>query len=80
MVEPTKPNLAFLRKVADRQVYAWFSYSAKKGGHYGFTGGETTFEKHRKAGFVKKPGPPELGRPSYVELTDAGRAALSPTP
>ncbi len=76
-----KPNLKFLKKVAERQVYAGQGYSMKRGGYFYFRGGEATAKKHAAAGFVTmgRRGC-SLGRPSYVELTDAGRAALVETP
>jgi len=73
-----KPNLKFLQKVADGYVAAFFAYSAKRGGRYGFRGGEVTANKHAKAGFVNMPTrSPSMGMPANVTLTDAGRAALA---
>ena len=73
-----KPNIKFLQKVADEGVCAFFRYSAKRGGQYGFRGGEATAKKHAAAGFVKMPTRgPSLGMPAYVTLTDTGREALS---
>lgn len=70
-----KPNLAFLRKVADGKVKATFGYSSQNGGRYGFVGGEKTAMAHQNAGFIRVPGA-SLGRPGIAYLTDAGRAAL----
>jgi hypothetical protein len=77
MVKLTKPNLKFLEKVANGKVKHWFAYSAKRGGYYGFSGGEATARRHADAGYVTMPRRgPSLGLPAKVELTDLGRAAL----
>jgi hypothetical protein len=73
-----KPNIKFLQKVADGGVRRIFGYSERIGGYWRFYGGEVTAKKHAAAGFVEMlRGGPSLGRPVYVTLTDAGRAALS---
>lgn len=72
-----KPNIAFLEKVRDGKVYHFFSYTQRRGGYHGFTGGEKSYEAHRAAGFVNRYGVADLGRPAYVTLTDAGKAALA---
>jgi hypothetical protein len=71
-----KPNISFLKKVRDREVSLSFGYTAKKGGHWTFRGGEKTAEKHAKAGFIRMPGAASLGRPAYALLTERGQAAL----
>lgn len=77
--KPFKPSIAFLRKVERREVYNAFTYSRKRGGMHSTKGGEKAIEAHARAGFIKRPYVADLGRPSYAELTDAGRAALSST-
>lgn len=72
-----KPNLKFLAKVEAGDVYAYQRYSVKRGGYYGFAGGEATYLRHRKAGYVTQAGPASLGRRGAVELTDLGKAALA---
>lgn len=74
--KPFKPSISFLRKVEARQVYNAFSYSMKKGGTHSTKGGEKAIDAHAKAGLIKRPYIAELGRPSYAELTEAGRAVL----
>lgn len=75
--KPFKPSIAFLQKVADGKVGSTFSYSSKTGGKHGFRGGEKAYEAHRKAGYVGFSSGASMGRPGYVQLTDAGRAALA---
>ena len=78
MAEPklSKAGIAFLRKVEAKKVFAWMSYSAQRGGYFGFTGGEATARKYEAAGFVRMGFGASIGKRAYVELTDAGRAAL----
>jgi hypothetical protein len=64
-----KPNLAFLRKVADGKVKATFRYSARTGGRYGFVGGEKTARAHEEAGFIWVPAA-SFGIPGVARLTD----------
>lgn len=71
-----KPNVNFLRKVADRKVYATMGYKPKRGAVYGFVGGEKTANAHAKAGYCTMPYGAALGRPAYAESTDKGRAVL----
>ncbi len=72
-----KPNIAFLEKVRDGGVYAYFSYTERKGGYYGFVGGQKSADAHQAAGYVTRPGGTSLGVRGYVRLTDAGKAALA---
>lgn len=72
-----KPNISFLRKVADGRVYPYAGYSAVRGRTEGFVGGQVTAERHEKGGFVKIVGPaPHVMMKGSVTLTAAGRAAL----
>lgn len=80
MAAAFKPNLKFLAKVAADQVYAYQRYSVRRGGYYGFAGGEATYLKHRREGYVTQAGPASLGRRGKVELTDLGKAALATVP
>jgi len=77
--KPFKPSIAFLRKVEAREVYNAFTYSRRRGGKHTTKGGVKAIEAHAKAGLITRPYVADLGRPSYAELTAAGRAAL-PTP
>ena len=71
-----KPNINFLKKCAAGDVGPTFSYSARRGGLYGFRGGEKTYEKHLAAGFVDYATGASIGRPGYVSLTEKGAAAI----
>lgn len=72
-----KPNIAFLRKVQNCQVFRYKGYTMSRGGYFGFTGGEKTAERHVAAGYIADPKlSPELGWPAYFTLTEAGEAAL----
>lgn len=76
MTKEFKPNLKWLQKVANREVYSVFSYSARRGGSSGFVGGKVTYDNHLKAGYVDYAPMADLGRPGIVKLTDKGREAL----
>lgn len=73
----TPADIKFLRKVEAGDVYAYFTYSMRRGGTYGFRGGEKMMEKFADRGLVTKPGAVSLGRPSKATLTAAGRQVLA---
>lgn len=75
--KPFKPNISFLRKVADGKVYAFSGYSRKQGRTDHFKGGEATYEKHRNAGYVHPYAPYGVLRRSTVTLTTKGQEALA---
>ena len=75
--KPFKPSIAFLRKVEAKQVYNSITYSVRKGSQYSTKGGEKAIDAHVRAGLITRPYVADLGRPSYAELTDAGRAFLA---
>lgn len=76
MSEAFKPNLKFLRKVADGKVYPWSTYSQRMGRIDKFKGGRVTAEKHREAGLItiSYGGVMWEGK---CKLTEAGRKLLS---
>ncbi len=75
-----KPNLSFLQKVADGEVYPWSNYSRRRGRVDKFKGGEAITRTHAEAGFVTIEGAarwlPWLTRGS-VTLTESGKAVLA---
>lgn len=71
-----KPNLIFLRKVANEQVYPYADYSPRLGRTDKFRGGQATAEQHAEAGFVSIKWPAHVMARGAVTLTDIGRAAL----
>ena len=75
--KPFKPSVVFLRKVEASQVYNAVKYSRKRGSRQFTRGGEKAIDDHAKAGLITRPYIADLGRPSYAELTDAGRAVLA---
>ncbi len=70
-----KLSRAFLEKVERGEVAETFGYSKRRGGHYGFRGGEKTARAYRAVGLVtwESPG---LGTPGVARLTDKGREVL----
>lgn len=74
----TKTDLDFLRKVEAKQVYKAVGYTKRKGGYTRFEGGEERAMRYANRGLIRMPGFADMGRPSFAELTDAGRAALEP--
>ena len=72
-----KPNIKFLKKCRDGNVGPTFGYSTRRGGIYGFRGGEKTYEKHLEAGFVNDASGASIGRPGHVSLTPLGLSAIS---
>lgn len=72
----TKAQIAFLRKVSDRGVFKSVSYRPRGSIRY-FVGGEQMAIKMAALGLIELPYVPDIGRPSYATLTDAGRAALT---
>lgn len=75
--KPFKPSIAFLRKVESGSVFNAVSYGRRTGRKYRQVGGEKAISAHAAAGLIKAPYVADLGRPSYAELTDAGRKLLS---
>lgn len=75
--ESFEPNISFLRKVEARQICSAMSSNNKRGSVYITRGGITAIDAHAKAGLIRRPCIAAPGRPSYAELTDAGRTALS---
>lgn len=75
-----KPNLTFLAKVRDGEVFWRRGYSVRRGGFLKFVGGEAVAQKHADAGLIVMPYHPRagLGQPALATLTDAGRALLEP--
>jgi hypothetical protein len=71
-----KPNIAFLRKVADGKVRAVASYSMKRGRYDYFIGGEITARKHADAGYIQMPAHCRVMESKKATLTELGRAAL----
>lgn len=76
MAKEFKPNKIFLQKVANGGVMNVSGYSARKGGHTYFVGGEKMYKAHLAAGYVNHYPGSSLGRPGVVTLTEKGKAAL----
>lgn len=66
----------FLESVKDRRVYRSVGIRRRTGPRYRFIGGEAKARKAALMGLITLPHIPDLGRPAYAELTDAGLAAL----
>lgn len=77
MAKLTHAQIAFLLKVERRGVFRAVGYSLRRGGYRRFVGGEKTAQAMANAGLIKMPYVADLGRPSYAELTEAGRQALA---
>jgi len=75
--KPFKPSLPFLKKVDAREVYNAVTFGRRTGSRYKTVGGEKAIQAHAAAGLIKAPYIADIGRPSYAELTEAGRRLLT---
>lgn len=75
-----KPNIKFLRKVVDGEVWAMWDYSERRGGYSTYKGGEKVWNAHADAGYCTHPRCGRLWVKNCAQLTEKGREVLDAAP